>query len=491
MVSLGSVLKGIVLLPVFLIFFVLLLAFFLVYLVTLVGPIYHWVKCSIEKSNYLDRAGLLRRHPDLKTLSTTRGRLFYRWTLASSSSPASEAEHSIDLSADERSSLLSSPPPSSPQPLPASQHPKRFPVVLPGGLGSTLAATAFMHDALAAAGFDCLSFDRLGVGYSDPLDAALHRPSMQAHIDEMHALLQHLLPPHQRVILVGGSFGSTVGQLYAAQHPQRVAGFVCLDGLPHPLSLCEGSRDSFTGAVPRIYALEAALSDLGLFRFPIWLLTVVKPIEAAFRRCGITFPEVYAQLQSSALLRTIAAEAPLMMDCCDLLAPRWGALSPPRLAPQLLARLQAAPPSRTLRDGVLVEAGAAEREEIAAVREALRGVQADEGAAQLVGAWRGMPAVSMSCTNYGYDSFEMLTQEMRRCYAAEHTLLALLSQGGERWLFPDHTHLGTLTLSTEMIAAASFVSDRAFEIAAQQQGAASASNAQMVELDSNDDDLDV
>ncbi|MDP2436688.1 MAG: alpha/beta fold hydrolase [archaeon] len=453
MASCSKVIQGIVLLPFIILFVVFFLALIVVYLVTLVGPVYHFFRGRHEKATYLDMEGLLRRHRDLHTFRTARGNIAYRWTVASGAAAAG-GEHAAEM--DESVGLLAAAAAA-----PTGGQPRRFPVVQPGGLGSTLAAVAFLHDGLVAQGFDVLTFDRLGVGYSDDVDAARHAATMQAHVDEMHALLL-LVDPSRPWILVGGSFGSTVGQLYAAQHPDRVAGFVNLDGLPYYLSTCEGSRESFSKSVPQMYAMEANVSATGFFRFPLWLASVLLGFHEPYARSEISYPEVYAQLQHSRLLSTIQHECPLMMDCCDALIPRWGALSASSLPADVLLRLASAPPAFTHLNGVTTPASQADAAEIEALRQLLQQIAAQDEDNAFLRMWQGIPVVSISCTNYWFDPSEsFLTAEMRRCYSAEHTLLALVSSRGERWVFPEYTHLGTLTLKDQLFRAVLQVSDLA------------------------------
>ena len=163
-----------------------------------------------------------------------------------------------------------------------TSHPKKYPVVLPGGLGSTLALTSFQHDRLVQQGYDVLSFDRLGVGYSDNPDEhgedyKSSSGSILDHIKEMNEVMM-AVDSQRPWIVVGGSFGCTVGQLYTALHPDRVAGFVNMDGLPYYLSHVPGVRESFA-SVALIYQLEAKLSAIGLFRFPLWAVWTLKDLR--------------------------------------------------------------------------------------------------------------------------------------------------------------------------------------------------------------------
>src|SRR3989338_4563623 len=96
MASCSKVIQGIVLLPFIILFVVFFLALIVVYLVTLVGPVYHFFRGRHEKATYLDMEGLLRRHRDLHTFRTARGNIAYRWTLASGAA-APGGEHAAEM----------------------------------------------------------------------------------------------------------------------------------------------------------------------------------------------------------------------------------------------------------------------------------------------------------------------------------------------------------------------------------------------------------
>jgi pimeloyl-ACP methyl ester carboxylesterase len=71
-------------------------------------------------------------------------------------------------------------------------------------------------------------YDRAGLGRSDPGPEAA---TYQSAADDLHALLRTANVPGPRV-LVGHSLGGLLARLYAAHHPDEVAGVVLLDGTP-------------------------------------------------------------------------------------------------------------------------------------------------------------------------------------------------------------------------------------------------------------------
>jgi pimeloyl-ACP methyl ester carboxylesterase len=110
--------------------------------------------------------------------------------------------------------------------------------VWPAGNAPTVAPTVVVVPALATSGLEWVAikralgpdaavvlYDRAGAGWSDPGP----RPRTAGRIaDELHQLLQAagVAPPY---LLVGHSLGGLVVRLYAARHPDRVAGVVLVD----------------------------------------------------------------------------------------------------------------------------------------------------------------------------------------------------------------------------------------------------------------------
>jgi pimeloyl-ACP methyl ester carboxylesterase len=96
-------------------------------------------------------------------------------------------------------------------------------VVMEAGIGETGLLWSLIQPAVAQptrAGV----YDRVGLGWSDPSP----RPrTALVMVEELHALLATAEVPGPYV-LVGHSFGGLV-RLYAARHPQEVAGLVLVD----------------------------------------------------------------------------------------------------------------------------------------------------------------------------------------------------------------------------------------------------------------------
>ena len=135
------------------------------------------------------------------------------------------------------------------------------------GLAATMATLGPMVDSLAAAGFTVVTYDRYGVGMSDENVSSVC-PTVDACIDEaaevqaFAAAKLRLDVATQRWIMVGPSMGSVVVQAYAVRFPQRVGGFLNLDGFPAPFS-CKQAK--FTSA-SKMYTVMAGASRFGLMR---------------------------------------------------------------------------------------------------------------------------------------------------------------------------------------------------------------------------------
>jgi len=104
-------------------------------------------------------------------------------------------------------------------------------VFLHEGLGSISMWKDWPQRACAAAGCRGLVFSRYGHGQSTPRQAGEQRPIHYLH-DEARDVLPALFAAlgidarHDRPVLFGHSDGASIALLYAAMHPQAVAGIV-------------------------------------------------------------------------------------------------------------------------------------------------------------------------------------------------------------------------------------------------------------------------
>jgi haloacetate dehalogenase len=92
---------------------------------------------------------------------------------------------------------------------------------------------------LLAHRFDTVALDRRGYGDSErPTDPAAYTSRTMA--DDARALARHL--GWQRLLVVGHDLGLALVQRLVLEEPDLVAGAVCLDGLPHGVSV-DAPRD--------------------------------------------------------------------------------------------------------------------------------------------------------------------------------------------------------------------------------------------------------
>lgn len=97
-------------------------------------------------------------------------------------------------------------------------------VVFDSGMGDSMMVWALVQPAVAAATKAC-SYDRAGLGFSDPSPQPRTSANM---VEDLHRLLRaaHLRPPY---VLVGHSLGGMNIKLYAELYLSEVAGLVFVD----------------------------------------------------------------------------------------------------------------------------------------------------------------------------------------------------------------------------------------------------------------------
>lgn len=351
--------------------------------------------------------------------------------------------------------------------------------------------THTQHDLLEAVGFPVLSFDRAGVGLSDPApptapstgrtadDDAAAAAAVERTVADMKYLMDRYYPVEgeggggdddtiTQWIVVGLSMGSVVGQCLIAQHPEAVGGFVNVDGVPFPFG---AKKDKFHAAA-QVYCLLACVSQTGLLRLP---LALFGPNSAALRQAAtpprFPLPILLAQMQDASFFASIAQEMPLMLALCDAAARAWGpAFDLARLDSTESEALANAAPAAC---GDVSDAGGegagrwaelpravVERGGEWAAEEATRGVLARllARAASSAGAGAGEEAptaavaplwlvwqrlsvrvLSARCYDFGLAS-GWYDPGMQALAAAEHSLHARLAGDGRRVVFPRRSH---------------------------------------------------
>jgi pimeloyl-ACP methyl ester carboxylesterase len=124
-------------------------------------------------------------------------------------------------------------------------------VILESGLGGTTAGWGFVQPEVARFTAVC-SYDRAGMGYSDPGPTPRTARRMAG---ELGALLDHS-STRAPVILVAASVGGFIVRILASERPERVAGLVLVDA----------SHEDQKHDVPRMAHFVPLLSSLGIFR---------------------------------------------------------------------------------------------------------------------------------------------------------------------------------------------------------------------------------
>ncbi len=113
-----------------------------------------------------------------------------------------------------------------------------------GWLGLTLGWQPFQ--SMLAQHCRVCAYDRAGIGWSAPANSDR---SAQREADEFAALLD-VLGESEPVIILAWSGGGPVAQIFAADHPERVAGLILMDGIPPDYDLWA------TRAYPQRYPRE-------------------------------------------------------------------------------------------------------------------------------------------------------------------------------------------------------------------------------------------
>ena len=149
-------------------------------------------------------------------------------------------------------------------------------VILEAGLGGSSVGWGFVQPEVARFARVC-SYDRAGLGYSDP------GPSPRTTRRIVSELIELLERSGERgqVVLVGASFGGFIVRVFASEYGQRVAGLVLVDA----------SHEDQTHDIPRIAPFVPFLSSVGVLRLlgvsfgpsPASLAPSVREFERATR----------------------------------------------------------------------------------------------------------------------------------------------------------------------------------------------------------------
>lgn len=99
-------------------------------------------------------------------------------------------------------------------------------VIFISGLGETYASWSKVQSDVARSTKAC-SYDRAGLGWSDPAPSPRDVNRMAGELHELLAA-SNLLPPY---VVVGHSLGGGVAQAFDAKYPQEIAGMILVDSV--------------------------------------------------------------------------------------------------------------------------------------------------------------------------------------------------------------------------------------------------------------------
>lgn len=353
---------------------------------------------------------------------------------------------------------------------PGNGDPSLPPVCIPNGLGATLFTIATLHDLLEAKGYPVLSYDRAGVGLSDPLPAG-EAYTAEGLIKDLKAVMDHCIPPasNRQWLLVGPSMGSIVSQAFIAKHPGDVLGFLNMDGLPFPFAAKRGKFE----AAGKVYCLTSCLTYTGVLR-PL-LALASRPL-AALASKHFSIDLIRAQMNQPNFYESIAREMTLMLDLCDRGVEAWGPafnlgnlnaaereilirapptacgdaldategagkwVDLPRAAVERGSDWASAEATQTLVRRLL--ARAAQQQEEAAGSGGGGGGEDGQVAAPLWLTFQSLIVRVMSARSYDFGmASSFYDVEMQGLAAMEHALHAhLAGEGGQRLVFPTRSH---------------------------------------------------
>lgn len=407
--------------PVFLVVALLVFIVWLVCTLTCVGPL---LQCCFKSC---DEHTLHKIPPGITYVTTPRGyQLAVRFTTPQGELPPVAAESAKD----EEKAILSG--------LRIDYGgAKRFPIIIPNGLAATMATIGTMHDDLVKAGFTVCSFDRLGVGMSDENKG--DPPTVEECVADCLCVMDNVMPENTQWLMLGPSMGAIVATCFIAKHPQRVVGFLNMDGIPHPFAAPK-IREKFLG-YRKIYQCWSSCVWTGFMR-----CGVCCGASSMKRFASAAFPVSFikAQMNKSNFWRNTGLEFPLMMDCCAATSDAWGAHSVLNLNQQeVIALARVSPTQNGLFENeewqTLPRSSAELGSGWATVAETEE-LQADlktKAASPLSCAFANMVVRVMQARDYdvmGYDD------EMKRMQAAEGSLQMLMAADGARYTFPTLKH---------------------------------------------------
>ncbi|TVR25160.1 MAG: alpha/beta fold hydrolase [Nitriliruptor sp.] len=180
-------------------------------------------------------------------------------------------------------------------------------VVLEAGAGGTAATYAWLQAELAEE-VTVVAYDRAGYGFSEASDRPVGTASVVADLSEGLDLVGVDGP----IVLVGHSLGAGYARMFAAAHPDRVAGLVLLDPVHEEQleQLGAEERASLAEAQEQL-AIAPVLARLGVFRLsnPQAQVVASLPTDAGEQH--------RARSVTAAGMRTYGAEMQALPDLLD------------------------------------------------------------------------------------------------------------------------------------------------------------------------------
>jgi pimeloyl-ACP methyl ester carboxylesterase len=165
-------------------------------------------------------------------------------------------------------------------------------VIMDAGIGECSLGWSLVQPETAKFARVC-SYDRAGLGWSDPAPAA--RTSQQI-VNELHTLLANagIKPPY---VMVGHSFGGLNARLYTSRFPEEVAGLVLVDSAHEDYSIRH--------VTPAYIKLGLLTAPFGIPRLFAGAFVSENPIFAADSK----YPQAYrAVATSTKYLNTVRRE---------------------------------------------------------------------------------------------------------------------------------------------------------------------------------------
>ena len=161
-------------------------------------------------------------------------------------------------------------------------------------------------------GFDVYTvvlYDRAGLGWSDPGPWPRTAGRMA---EELHRLLlaAEVPPPY---VMVGHSLGGYVVRLYAARHPERLAGMVLVDSSHEDQVRRLPGRGRYIDE-KKLRALRFQLKPLGAVRAAVALGVRREPRRSAVRWCPADLLEAYVACRLSTSFRRTGVQELLGFD---------------------------------------------------------------------------------------------------------------------------------------------------------------------------------